>query len=345
MTTTTMIAPPLTVHGSLDEQLEHTRNVTDHYGVPRPDPHLSRWPENLDIRSETCGSSDAAPALGVDGSFTSNIDKFSEKTGRPRRERGMDPEPLWWGTVSEPNILRWWLEWHAPAGSTAHHIPAGTWRHPILPYLSDSPDGIGHHPDDGLGTFEAKNANEFKRDDWSREDSPGQYQIQNLMHLACHPWAQWSCMVVCIGGSKGVAFTMHRSNPVVAAMIEQLENDLTVFWWHVTENQPPSPRWHPQVSRHLADLYPAETPGVGHQLNPDLFSQYVSLRAEQKTAKEAADRLRPLIEHEMGDATDGYIGEQQVCHWSRPNQKGARVFRLKPAHTEHIVASDQTQPF
>ena len=293
---------------------ERNSALLESHGIAPPDEYFSTWPQNLGVRNDFIGGSDIAAIVGEHPTM-SNLTVFLDKTGQGVPFDG--GEFVEWGHRLEAPILDAWAEAN-PDVIVAHM--KGTWKHPDIPYLGASPDGLVFGDSRGLGVLEAKNVSVWFQDEWE-DDTPARNIVQ-VLHNASVLGATWCEVVGLIGGNELRRFKFEVAD--CTALVAAFQTQCSAFWKYVALGEaPPAQLAHQATKKELALVNPADFSRDEIELTDDGVLDALAIRPmmakEVKEAQVVVDECDNIIRQALGTATIGTVNGLDVVSW-KPNR-------------------------
>jgi putative phage-type endonuclease len=179
------------------------------------------------------------------------------------------------------------------------------YRHPDLPYMGATLDGLAVHPDYGPVPVEMKNVDFFNRAEWEAGTGPLKYQIQ-VQHQLAVTGASHAYLFGLIGGNSPVSILVERNERFIN---ETLLPKLESFWGYVTRQEMPPVDGSEATAKLLKTIWPRDN-GVAVMLPAESVEWDRELVAIKQTIKDAEARktlLENQIKAAIGEATFGEI--------------------------------------
>jgi putative phage-type endonuclease len=177
------------------------------------------------------------------------------------------------------------------------------YRHPDLPYMGATLDGLALHPDHGPVPVEMKNIDHFNRADWEQGEGPLKYQIQ-VQHQLAVTGAPYAYLFGLIGGNTPITIPVPRNERFIN---ETLLPTLEAFWGYVTSGEMPPIDGSEGTAKMIRKLWPSDN-GLAIQLPLEANDWDRELAAVKLTIKDA-EAKKSLLENKLkaalGEATYG----------------------------------------
>lgn len=308
----------MTATATIDTTVDHTNINPERYGGHNPNlvildqrAHTFDSPTGQTIRTQGIGGSEIATAIGM-GKYDSPWTLWNRKHGHIP---GPEPtEPMYWGHALEQPIAQRWQQDHPDTPLTN---PQLTFRHPQHPWAYASPDRFAGTD----GMLELKTCGYFERESWADGHMPKAYMIQTQWTLGILG-RRWCDTAVLIAGQGYRVIRTHADEGVMRALIAAGSD----FWDMVVNGVRPAPDYRDDVT----GLYP-ESAGDVIELTDaakTAAAEVRTLRPQMKELKEQLDTAKNIVRDEMGDCTEGVVGDKVVATW-RPNAHGTRTLNIK----------------
>lgn len=290
------------------------------------DPKDPAWHQ---ARRTFIGASEAAAVLGL-SPWANAVDVWAEKLELVPPKA--DSLSMALGRELEEFIARQWSE-RTSRTYWAHGL---TERHRDYPHIAASPDRIAGdtpelHAQDAAaaGTFRHRDLLECKYvgpnvvDDWD-DGVPVYVEVQAQVQMAVTMAPRVHVCALLAGRSPRFdAWTVERDDGAIATIIERLDS-----WWTtyvVGRQRPPLDGDQSRVEATLGRLYPPPAESSAVRLPPADAETIAELRRTKALAKsldEDVARLENELRAALGDATDGFIDDNEppVVTW-RPQQR------------------------
>jgi predicted phage-related endonuclease len=252
---------------------------------------------DMSVRSNAIGGSDSPAILGVDDMRT-EWDVLAAKKGISQFSDERPPLHVFAGQVIEPALLEIYTYM---TGRTVDR-PRKTYRHPTLPCLIGTPDGLC--PGELRGV-EAKVVSHEQRNNWGGEadEIPDRVRVQCWHYMSVMEYPVWD-VIALVGGTPRV-YTLERDMEVERAMLERL------YEWYrrflVGNERPPftgskgERRW---LEREFGKAKSADV----RQATFDeiaLLEQYAHVRRLQKQYTTERGKIESDIKAAIGDECEG----------------------------------------
>ncbi len=275
---------------------------------------VQRTPEWLAARRSGIGGSDAAAVLGL-SPWRTPFEVWAEKAGYMVPAEFAESEPMRWGRLLEPIIL---TQYERRRDTVVTVV--GMLRHPDIPWLICSPDGVA-----GDRIVEVKTTRSAAG--WGEQgtDEIPPHHLVQAHHNLIVSGAAVCDMPVLIGGSDERLYHVEPDQTLHAQILEQ-EAD---FWHAVERREPPPPK---NVGDAVRRWGRASRPGA-ILANPDIVSAVEMLRAIAAQVKEGealADELKMKIMAELGDKGDTLIDDAGRVLASWKLDKGRAGYTVGP---------------
>lgn len=281
-----------------------------------PTTDLAAW---LESRRSMIGASESPTILGVGYAESSVWDVWARKTGRLPVGDDDEAEFLEWGHAIQPVALgifarRTGIQVSDPGEFTVT-------RHPTIPWLGATLDGIADTPD-GLAVVECKNVAAYNSRDWAADEPPLRVNVQ-IQHQIEVAGASHGYAVACVGGNRLVWRRVERDDRFIAVMLDRLAE----FWRLVETDTPPEVDGSSATAGVLSRLWPEDTGAM--ILLPDDADQWdaelQTVKAELKTLEERERLLKNRFAAALESASLGQT------------PRGAIYTYKSQTHKEHVV--------
>lgn len=273
----------------------------------------------LESRRSMIGASESPTILGVGYAESSVWDVWARKTGRLPVGDDDEAEFLEWGHAIQPVALgifsrRTGIQVADPGEFTVT-------RHPTIPWLGATLDGIADTPD-GLAVVECKNVGQYNSRDWEADEPPLRVNVQ-IQHQIEVAGATHGYAVACVGGNRLVWRRVERDDRFIAVMLDRLAE----FWRLVETDTPPEVDGSSATAGVLSRLWPEDTGAM--ILLPDDADQWdaelQTVKAELKTLEERERLLKNRFAAALESASLGQT------------PRGAIYTYKSQTHKEHVV--------
>lgn len=266
--------------------------------------------EWLKDRMSGIGGSDAAAVMGL-SKWKTPLDVFMEKRGEVAPV--LDSEPMKWGRLLEPVVRQ---EYAEQSGQVVRLAPNEVIRHPKLPFMLCTPDGVT----ESGRLYEGKCAR--TSDGWGEPGSnqiPDAYLIQ-VQHSLIVTKLSVADVAVLIGGSDFRVYEV-PADPELQELIVDVE---TAFWRDVMAGEPPAPTTAADAQRRYRSARPGSERTATQEIE-DIVSNLRRIRSQLTELEGIEDMQKALVMGFLGDAeilTD--LSGKPLATWKQT--KGATRF-------------------
>ena len=283
--------------------------------------------EWLEARREVLGGSDIAAILGI-GSFTSPLEVYYSKVN-PVEERD-ENDSMRWGTILEPVILEQWAGDEREIDTELMIV-----RSEQYPFLGASPDALNHWVEEWI---EVKNIRSDR--DWKASEYgvPERVYAQVQHGLLCSGWKKGR-VIALVAGSKLIEVEVQADSLYQQAMVAAAED----FWTrYVLQKTPPPPDGTESSSRALQRAWVA--PQGTCEVPYHLLDEYKSAAALLKVAKDNMEKVKQVIEAEMGEAEEATVDGVPVATWKVSTRNAIDITRLRKEAPDIAAKYNKTTP-
>jgi putative phage-type endonuclease len=242
----------------------------------------------LKERMAGIGGSDAAAVMGL-SKWKTPLDVFLEKRGEIAADF-VDSEPMKWGRLLEPVVRQ---EYAERSGQVVRLTPNEVIRHPKLPFMLCTPDGIT----ESGRLYEGKCAR--TSDGWGEEGTdqiPEAYWIQ-VQHSLIVTKLSVADVAVLIGGSDFRVYEV-PADPDIHGTIIDIES---AFWRMVEAGEPPAPKTVEDAQRRFRSVRPGSERTATQEVE-DIVGNLRSVRAQIAELEGIEEMHRALVMGFLGDA-------------------------------------------
>lgn len=290
----------------------------------------------LNERKSGLGGSDAPAVMGL-SKWRTPLDVFLEKRGEGSEV--VESEPMKWGRLLEPVVRQ---EYAERTGQVVRLEPHQLIRHPTLPHMFCTPDGIT----DSGRLYEGKVAR--SAEGWGEEgsaDIPEAYLIQ-VQHSLVVTMLPVSDVAVLIGGSDLRIYEVEAD----AELQEMITEAEAAFWKLVQSGEPPPPKTAEDAIRRFRTVRPGASVTATQEIE-DIVHNLARMRIAAADLEGMQDAHKALIMGFMGDAeTIVDLKGNPLVTWKQ--QKGAARFDTAAfkadspdLYAEYVKAGEPTRRF
>lgn len=276
----------------------------------------AKW---LATRNLGIGGSDAGIIMGL-SPFKSPYQLWLEKTGQAEPEDLSGNQAVYWGTVNEENIARWF------AKETGKKVErCGTLQSTDHPFMIANIDRVVVGESAGL---EIKTAGVQQASLWKDDEIPDSYYCQCLHYMAVTGLDAWYIAVL-IGGNDARWEKIERNEEDIQTLIAAEK----AFWELVTTKTAPPVDGSLSCSQALAARYadsrdeeitlPEEADTLIARINGD--TEIMDKLKEQISLNQ--NRLKEML----GDAEAGRVGSFKVTWKATNGRETCPLSKLKKA--------------
>jgi putative phage-type endonuclease len=257
--------------------------------------------EWLHCRRRSIGASESAALFGLGYSSQSPLTVWASKVHG--EEDFQESQRMKIGKLIEPALRLIFADQNGIDCESPGEF--SIYRHPELPYMGATLDGLALHPEHGPVPVEMKNIDHFNRADWEEGNGPLKYQIQ-VQHQLAVTGAQYAYLFGLIGGNTPITIPVPRNDRFIN---ETLLPTLESFWGYVERQEMPPVDGSEATAKLLKKLWPRDN-GVAVMLPGESVEWDRELAALKLTIKDA-DARKTLLENQIkaaiGEATFGEI--------------------------------------
>lgn len=259
--------------------------------------------EWLNYRRQGIGGSDAASIIGLNP-YSSAFSVYMDKLGLvPEIEEN---EAMWLGTQLEPILAERFMQESGLKVERRNVI----YQHPEHPFMLANIDRWIVGKNAGL---EIKTTNMLNRNDFESGDIPANYYCQCMHYIAVTGASEWWLAVAVLGKGFHI-FKVERNEDEINALIE-VECG---FWeYNVLKQVPPDPDGSASAANLIRSRFPQNR---GDGVMVPLFGmegkvdRILELDEQIKTLEKESDKLKQVIELEIGEA-DGGRTQNHFIYW------------------------------
>lgn len=264
---------------------------------------MSLTAEQKQLRRTGIGSSDIAAIVGL-SPFATAYDVYLSKV------EGIDLEETFameLGSLLEPAVLSLYERRAKP---TMLRRSPGTFIHPKLPFVVDTPDAEAGHAD-GLRMVEAKTARFADAEEWGEEGTdavPEHYVPQALWHIGmararyCDSTITRCDLPVLIRTDEFRIYRIEWNEVLFGLLVEAAAK----FWRdHVINGVPPSPEGSKRAAAFIKERFPRDNGSVTKATEEDLplVNRAIAAHAAHEKAKAELEAAKFLLQKRMGLAS------------------------------------------
>ncbi|WP_329757560.1 YqaJ viral recombinase family protein [Acidaminococcus intestini] len=273
----------------------------------------------LATRNLGIGGSDAAVIMGLNP-YKSSYKLWLEKTGQAAPEDLSGNQAVYWGTVNEPTIAKWFTE---TTGKKVERY--GTLQSADHPFMIANIDRVVVGENAGL---EIKTAGVQQAKLWKDDEIPDSYYCQCLHYMAVTGADYWYIAVL-LGGNDSKWKWIERNEEDIKTLI-QAEKE---FWELVQTKTAPPVDGSLSCSQALAARYPdsrAEEIMLPNEAD-ELIARINSDTEIMTQLKAQIDLTQNRLKEMLGEAESGRIGAHRVTWRTMPGRETCSLSKLKKA--------------
>ncbi|WP_026385554.1 YqaJ viral recombinase family protein [Acidaminococcus intestini] len=276
----------------------------------------AKW---LATRNLGIGGSDAGIIMGL-SPFKSPYQLWLEKTGQAEPEDLSGNQAVYWGTVNEENIARWF------AKETGKKVErCGTLQSTDHPFMIANIDRVVVGESAGL---EIKTAGVQQASLWKDDEIPDSYYCQCLHYMAVTGLDAWYIAVL-IGGNEARWEKIERNEEDIQTLIAAEK----AFWELVTTKTAPPVDGSLSCSQALAARYPdsrAEEIALPNEA-AELIARINSDMEIMSQLKAQIKLNQNFLKEMLGEAESGRIGTHRVQWKTIAGRETCSLSKLKKA--------------
>jgi len=269
--------------------------------LPYPPVVCKNREEWLEARRRSIGASESAAIFGLGYASQSPLTVWANKVHG--EEDFQETQRMRIGKLIEPALRAIFADQHGIECQSPGEF--SIYRHPDLPFMGATLDGLAVHNDYGPVPVEMKNVDYFNRKEWEEGTGPLKYQIQ-VQHQLAVTGASHAYLFGLVGGNTPISILVERNERFIN---ETLLPTLESFWGYVKSGEMPPIDGSEATARALKTLYPRDN-GIAVQLPLEATEWDRELAAVKLTIKEAEAKktlLENKIKAAIGEATFGEL--------------------------------------
>lgn len=270
-------------------------------------------------RKGVCGS-DASIVLGIN-QYTSVLQLWEDKTNRiPIEEKESDY--TYFGHIMEPVIKQEFTKRTGLKVRAKNYILQSD----KYPWMLADVDGLIKEKDGTYSVFEAKTANEYKKELWKKK-VPDEYYAQ-VQHYLCVTGFSKAYVCAVVGGNSYYCHEVMRDEEYIRMLVKKEWE----FWQCVQNDIVPEVDGAKATSQYINEHYSQSLsreillPDEANNLVASYFEVDEALKEMSQKKTEIVNRLKML----MKENERGYIGEH-VIHWPTVKKRSVDMNKLKDA--------------
>lgn len=275
----------------------------------------------LAVRNTGIGGSDAGVIMGLNR-YKSPLQLWMEKTGQAKAPDLSGNQAVYWGTMNEANIARWFTE---DSGKKVERC--GTLRSIENPFMLANVDRKVLGENAGL---EIKTAGVSQYKKWQDDDVPDSYYCQCLHYMAVTGADAWYIAVL-LGGNEALWKKIDRNEDDIKILTETER----VFWDLVQSRTPPSIDGSESCASALREIYHE---GKDEEISLDGFDQLIDeINQDTETINKLKENIqlrKNKIMLAMGHAERARTATHKITWKAGKPRETVSLAKIKKGNTD-----------